>query len=501
MGNLFDLPFDDAAPGPTPDPSPDPHPARPHVRGAAPSPPVRTDAPAPRPRRTVLSVSELTAGIRRRLEDSFDAVWVEGEVSNYRLWNGLAYFTLKDEGAQLRVIMFRTAVRRLRFTLEDGLHVVAQGRVTVYDQRGEYQLVAEVVEPQGLGALQLAFDQLKKKLAAEGLFADARKRPLPLLPRRIGIVTSLDGAALRDIVRVISDRHANVHLVIRPARVQGDGAAADIVRALEAIARVPQVDVVIVGRGGGSMEDLWAFNEECVARAIAACPIPVIAAVGHEVDWTIADFVADVRAATPSNAAEIVVERTDLFRSRIDRATQRLHTALERMVETARMRVHLLESRRGLAAVPLRVAARARHVDELTLCLINATRALDTSRRRQLHAARTRLDARDPVRRLGELRARWSRADARADAALRRRVDRSRSALAMLAARLHNLSPLAVLGRGYALCWTADGQTLLREATTRLEGTSVSVTLARGRLECEVTRAVVVDNQAPGREP
>ncbi|MGE3840378.1 MAG: exodeoxyribonuclease VII large subunit [Vicinamibacterales bacterium] len=496
MGNLFDLPFDEGSPDDAPERVSDDRPSQPPVAGGRPVRSERVEAPAHTPRRTVLSVSELTAGIRRRLEDTFDAVWVEGEVSNYRLWNGLVYFTLKDEGAQLRVIMFRTAVRRLRFTMEDGLHVVAQGRVSVYDQRGEYQLVAEVVEPQGLGALQLAFEQLKKRLAAEGLFAPARKRPLPVLPRRIGIVTSLDGAALRDIIRVITTRHANMHLVIRPTRVQGEGAAADVARALQAVARVPQVDVVIVGRGGGSLEDLWAFNEETVARAIAACPIPVIAAVGHEVDWTIADFVADVRAATPSNAAEIVVERSDLFRSRIDRATQRLHACLERSVESARMRVHLLESRRGLAAVPLRVAARARHVDELALCAINATRTALTSRRRQLHAVRTRLDARDPVRRLSDLRARWSRADAQAHAALRRRVDQSRSALAMLAARLHNLSPLAVLGRGYALCWTADGRTLVREATPNLEGTSVSVTLAQGRLECEVTRAVRANEKA-----
>lgn len=497
MGDLFDLPFDDYQPNETaPAAAP---PAAPISAGARArrtsqespvDPPREADAPQERPRRQILSVTELTAGIRRHLEHQFDDVWVEGEVSNYRLWNGLAYFTLKDGGAQLRVIMFRTAVRRLRFTLEDGLHVLARGRVTVYDQRGEYQLVAEHVEPRGFGALQLAFEQLKKKLAAEGLFADARKRPLPVLPRRIGVVTSLDGAALRDIIRVLSARHANVHLVIRNVRVQGEGAAEEIARGLAALARVPGVDVIIAGRGGGSIEDLWAFNEEVVARAIAAAPVPVISAVGHEVDWTIADFVADVRAATPSNAAELVVERADQFRARIDRAAERLRAATQRVLESRRVRIHALESRRGLASVPLRLAGRARHVDELSVCLVRALRDLTRNRVTQLQTARARLDAHDPIRRLGELRLRWTRADTRSQTALRRRLDRSQAALAMLAARLDSLSPLAVLGRGYALCWTEDGRTLLREAIPSLEGTHVSVTLARGTLLCEVRQAI-----------
>ncbi len=284
--------------------------------------------PPPRPRREVLTVSALTAAIREHLEEAFFEVWVEGEVSNHRPWNGLIYFTLKDAGAQLRVIMFRTAVRRLKFALEDGMHVLARGRVSVYDQRGEYQLVCEHVEPRGLGALQLAVEQLKTRLTAEGLFDSARKRPLPVLPRKIGIVTSLEGAALHDIIRVISRRHARVHLVIRPSRVQGDGAADDLARGLAAVAGVPGVDVIIIGRGGGSIEDLWAFNEEVLARAIAAAPVPVVSAVGHEVDWTIADGVADVRAATPSQAAELVIAPADEFRMRIERGRERLRATL-----------------------------------------------------------------------------------------------------------------------------------------------------------------------------
>ena len=293
MNDLFDLPFED-------DPD-EPHQApiaRPAAPLAAPAPdrPAASQAKA----RRVFTVSELTSAVRELLESEFPEVWVEGEISNGRVWNtGHLYFTLKDGAAQIKAVMFRSALRYLKFKPEDGLHVVARGRVSVYDPKGEYQLVCEHIEPHGLGALQLAFDQLKKRLQAEGLFDAARKRPLPALPDRIGIVTSLDGAAVRDIVKVLRRRYPNAHLVIRPTRVQGEGAAADIARGLAAIGRVPGVDVIIVGRGGGSIEDLWAFNEEVVARAIATSPVPVVSAVGHEVDVTIADFVADVRAPTP----------------------------------------------------------------------------------------------------------------------------------------------------------------------------------------------------------
>src|ERR1700693_3640479 len=269
------------------------------------------------PSRRILSVTELTVGIRDLLETQFLEVWVEGELSNCRVWNtGHLYFTLKDPASQVRGVMFRSALRYLKFKPTDGLTVIARGRISVYEPKGEYQLVCEHLEPRGLGALQLAFDQLKKRLHADGLFDAARKRPLPALPRKIGIVTSLEGAAIRDIINVLRRRYANAHLVIRPARVQGEGAALDIARAVKALARLAGVDVIIVGRGGGSMEDLWAFNEEVVARAIAGSPVPVISAVGHETDVTIADFVADVRAPTPSAAAELVVARKDEFRTR-----------------------------------------------------------------------------------------------------------------------------------------------------------------------------------------
>src|SRR5687767_269249 len=279
--------------------------------------------------RTVLSVSDLTANIRGVLENAYSDVWVEAEISNCRLWNtGHLYFTLKDPGAQIKAVMFKSDVRSLKFKPEDGLHVIVRGRLSVYEPKGEYQIVCERMEPHGLGALQLAFDQLKRRLQAEGLFDGARKRPLPSLPRKIGIVTSLDGAAIRDIIKVLGRRYPNAHLVIRPTRVQGEGAAADIARALKDIVKVAGIDVVIVGRGGGSIEDLWAFNEEAVARAIVAAPVPIISAVGHEIDVTIADFAADVRAPTPSAAAEIVVARKEDFCSHIERLSDRLAGAV-----------------------------------------------------------------------------------------------------------------------------------------------------------------------------
>src|ERR1700687_2298588 len=300
----------------------------------------------PVPSRRILSVTELTVGVRDLLETQFSEVWVEGELSNCKTWNtGHLYFTLKDPASQIRGIMFRSALRYLKFKPTDGLTVVARGRVSVYEPKGEYQLVCEHLEPRGLGPLHVAFEQLKKRLQGEGLFDAARKRPLPALPRKIGIVTSLEGAAIRDIIKVLRRRYANAHLVICPARVQGEDAAPDIARALRQIARVPGVDVVIVGRGGGSIEDLWAFNEEIVARAIALCPVPVISAVGHETDTTIADFVADLRAPTPSAAAELVVAAKGEFSARINRMRDRLRAAARGRVQGLSRRVHVASSR------------------------------------------------------------------------------------------------------------------------------------------------------------
>jgi exodeoxyribonuclease VII large subunit len=444
--------------------------------------------PAPKtPQRHIYTVAELTAAIRGTLEASFGDVWVEGEISNCRRWNtGHLYFTLKDGDAQIRMVMFRSAVRYLKFTPEDGLHVVARGRLGVYEPKGEYQLVCEHLQPRGLGALQLAFEQLKAKLQAEGLFARARKRPLPALPAKIGIVTSLDGAALRDIINVLTRRHPMAHLVIRPARVQGDGAAAEVAAGIRAIGRVPGVDVVIVARGGGSVEDLWAFNEEPVARAIVHCPVPVISGVGHEVDFTIADFAADVRAPTPSAAAEMVVAAHAEFRTRIDRLSQRLRTGINTHLQRRHVRVHALERRRGLATWPARLALRGRHLAELGHALRLAIAAGLGHRHREYHDIRARLEAHDVRRQLTAVRGQLAALETQLGNTMQRRDDRARAKVASLAARLDSLSPLAVLGRGYAVCWDARRTRVIRRAAEAPAGSQVRVTLHEGEILCEV---------------
>ena len=363
------LPFGEAAPAPAP-------------------------APRARPGREVLTVAELTARIRLRLESAYPTVWVEGELSNCRRWRtGHLYFTLKGGAAQIRGVMFRSAFRYLRFEPADGLRVVARGRISVYEPKGEYQLVAEHLEPFGLGARQLAFDQLRRRLEQEGLFDDARKRPLPTLPRKIGVVTSLDGAALRDVLNVLGRRFPNAHLVIGPTRVQGEGAARDVGGALARIARVPGVDVVILTRGGGSLEDLWEFNDERLARTIAALEVPVISAVGHQTDYTISDFVADLRAPTPSAAAELVVAQKTELAARLERAAGRLDAAVRAALQRRRASVAALRHRPGLASFPTRLALRGRRVDELTRRLPARARA-GLARHARRHAAlRARLEA------------------------------------------------------------------------------------------------------------
>jgi len=462
MSDLFDLPFEEA---PDEDPAP------------APGPPVRQ----------IFSVTDLTIRIRDVLEERIGEIWVEGELSNCRVWNtGHLYFTLKDATSQLRGFMFKSALRYLRFKPTDGTRVVARGRISVYEPKGEYQLVCEHLEPQGLGALQLAFEQLKKRLQAEGLFDAGRKRALPALPRKIGIVTSLEGAAIRDIIKVLQRRYANAHLVICPARVQGDDAVPSVARALRQIARVPGVEVVIVARGGGSIEDLWAFNEEVVARAIARVPVPVITGIGHETDVTIADFVADVRAPTPSAAAELVVSRKDEFCGRIDRLQDRLRAGARARVQALARRLHIADGRPAFAAFPARCAMRGRHVSELSHALLRAERGAIAQRGRRLLVVERRLAAFDAGRRLASMRTRLVAADGRLTNAAARRRDRAVGRLRAMAAQLDSLSPLAVLGRGYAVAWDADRTRVLRDAASVAPGDRVHVRLSRGELDCEV---------------
>jgi exodeoxyribonuclease VII large subunit len=498
MSDLFDLPFEDEDDDEAVESPPS---AASSLTGAAKPlpgdrPTAPTDDPPPsgdrRPpavdtRRIVHTVTELTVRLRDHLEAEFFEVWVEGELSNCRLWNGHLYFTLKDESAQLRGFMFRSTLRYLKFKPADGLRVVARGRLSVYEPKGEYQLVTEHLEPQGLGALQLAFDQLKKRLQEEGLFDAARKRPLPALPRKIGVVTSLDGAAIRDILNVLKRRHANAHVIIRPARVQGEGAAGEIAIGLRAIARVPGVDVVIVGRGGGSIEDLWAFNTEIVARAIAAVKVPVVSAVGHESDVTIADFVADLRAPTPSAAAEMVVARTDEFAGRIDRLHERLVAAAHGRVQRLSRRVHVAAGRPAMAGYPARLAMKGRHAAELDRELEDAIRLVLATRARRLHTVRRQLDVLDLGRRLAAIRVRLVAARSRLTSAAARRQHQADAQLRTCASRLETLSPLAVLARGYAVCWNADRTRALRDAAEVRDGDTIRVTLSRGEIDAKVS--------------
>jgi exodeoxyribonuclease VII large subunit len=460
MSDLFSLPFEEDA--------------------------ARGGGPMKRERR-IFSVAELTAAIRGVLETGFGEIWVEGELSNCRTWNtGHVYFTLKDGEAQIKAVMFRSVVRYLKFKPEDGMHVVVRGQLGVYEPKGEYQIVCEHLEPRGLGALQMAVEQLKKKLQAEGLFDPARKRPLPSLPRTIGIVTSLDGAALRDIIKVLRRRHPNAHLLIRPTRVQGDGAAAEIAEALRAIVKIPGVDVVIVGRGGGSFEDLLAFNQEPVARAIASSPVPVVSAVGHEVDVTIADFVADLRAPTPSAAAELVVTAKDEFCARVSRLGERLGSVVRASIQRRRAGVHALSSRRGLAGWHARLAMRGRHAAELTYQLRRHAGGHVARRERAFRTLRLRLEARDLRRQVSLMRSRLSGAHGRLGTATAAAQHRAESRMASLAGRLENLSPLGVLARGYAVCWNAERTTIIRSAAAVAPGDRVRVTLQEGELHCDV---------------
>ncbi len=431
--------------------------------------------------RQVWTVSELVGAVNAVLADAFGEVWIEGEVTGVTVsGRGHLYFTLKDGTAALDAVMWASRAGRLRFEVEDGLAVLARGELTVYPQRGRFQLVVAELEPRGQGALQLAFEQLKRKLAAEGLFDEGRKRPLPALPQRVGIVTSLAGAALRDMLKILR-RFPHLEVVVAPAAVQGEGAAAEIAEALTRLGRSGLVDVVIVGRGGGSLEDLWAFNEEPVARAIAACPVPVISGVGHQVDFTIADLVADVRAATPTHAAEIVVARLEAQVRREAEARRRLARAVARRLEVARARLAGLTGSAGLARVPHRVrllAQRLRRAERLAPLV-----------RRALERSRARLAAAEAVLRrvpaeiaAGAERRLLGARQRQLQAAARRALERACARLEAAERGLRHLSPRAVLRRGYSITTLEGDPRPLRDPAAVRPGQALRSILAGGEL-------------------
>jgi exodeoxyribonuclease VII large subunit len=485
------------------------------------------------PERRTWKVSELTTHIRELLESALPDVWVEGEVSNcHAAQSGHCYFTLKDAKAQIRCVCFRDQMRGLKFKPEDGLHITVRGALSVYDARGEYQIYVTNIEPVGLGALQLAFEQLKKKLHAEGLFDQARKKPLPVLPRCIGVVTSPTGAAIRDILRVLKRRFPNAQVSVYPAKVQGTGAAAEIVQGLQYFNRAKTVDVLILARGGGSLEDLWAFNEEVLARAIFASEIPVITGVGHETDFTIADFVADLRAPTPSAAAEIVVKSRQEFERHIAEHQRHLIQQMRYRFSQWRHRVRDLQTHRGFRELERVLRARRQQLDEMSNSLAIGLRlrlamarqriteanahvasfdlrgrarvlrgrieqqrgtlsaALDrlvARKHRRLSVVQMRFAALDLRARVGALRRCWERDTTELQVRLDHVLIGKRRKLEAAMMRLEERSPFRILERGYAIAYDASGK-VLRSPDQVALGDDISVRVAQGEIAATVRR-------------
>ena len=440
------------------------------------------------PARRVYTVSELNAAICATLVEQFPDVWVSGEISGVKLAaSGHYYFTLKERDSQVRSVAFRSAHRYWKFKPQDGLAVLARGRIDVFEARGEYQLIVELLEPQGHGALQLAFEQLKKKLAAEGLFEAARKRALPRYPRRIGIVTSPRGAVISDMVQILARRFPGLHIRLYPALVQGEGSVDEICRGLDYFSRSGWPDLVIVARGGGSLEDLWTFNEEAVARAIARCAVPVVSAVGHETDVTIADFVADLRAPTPSAAAEMIVCTRQELLDRIAGCRQKLGQAVRYRLAILARRLQQQGIERPLGLLHRAIGRQSQRVDEMEFHLRDRMRAALATCARTHRALAERLRYFDLRPRFAADHRRLDAAHAAAVQSLRWRLAQRRAHLAQLAAQLAQLSPLRILERGYAIVTNESGA-ILKESAAAPEGSAIHIRLAQGSLDADVTK-------------
>jgi exodeoxyribonuclease VII large subunit len=439
--------------------------------------------------RRVWTPRELVSATRTTVEREYGDVWVQGEISNYRpADSGHLYFTLKDDAAQLRVVMFRTQARLLRFKPENGLHVIARGRITIYEARGELQLSAEYLEPQGAGALQIAFEQLKAKLYSEGLFDQSGKRPLPAFPQRVGVITSPRGAAVRDIINIIQRRHAGIGLLIYPAQVQGEIAAAECAAGIKFFNRARSVEVIILARGGGSLEDLAAFNDEALARVIADSKIPVVSAIGHETDFTIADFVADLRAPTPSAAAELVVQSRAAIEESIANFRQRLGRAVRYQLMRAQRLLTEFAQHGAFARIRDVITRREQRLDDLRYRLATGWESVTRRRRHRLSL----LDARLRSFELRRAFAAWRR-DLEAQkqaliAAARQTLLKQRAQWQRADARLRELSPAKILERGYALVFDAPGN-LVKDAAAVREGDSITAQLARGRIAAVVKKS------------
>jgi len=441
------------------------------------------------PDRRIWSVRDLVAATRTHIEREYSDIWVEGEISNFRAHDsGHLYFTLKDRDAQIRAVMFRSQARLLRFCPEDGMQIILRGRVTIYEGRGELQLSAEYLEPKGAGALQIAFEQLRVKLEGEGLFDASRKKPVPALPRRIGIVTSPQAAALRDILNVLRRRHHSANVLIYPAQVQGEMAALEVGAGVKYFNRAKTVDVIIVARGGGSAEDLSAFNHEGLARAIASSHIPVISAVGHETDYTIVDFVADLRAPTPSAAAELVIRSRQEIDEQVERLHQRLARAVRYRLLVAKQTLTETARHGAFARMMDGINQRQQRLDDLRFRLEKTERRLIEQHRRRWEHASAAVRHYDARRVLAGIRQRLASQTAVLCGAGRAALLRHSSRVEQLHRQLQALSPTAILQRGYALVFDASGK-LLKSAEQAQAGDEISARLAHGRITARVEKS------------
>jgi exodeoxyribonuclease VII large subunit len=437
--------------------------------------------------RRIFTVSELTHRVRETIDATFPDVWVEGEISNLKMpTSGHVYFTLKDEGAQVRAVLFRAQAQRLRFQIREGLTFVVRGRLTVYEPRGDYQLILDSVEPKGIGALQLALEQLKERLAQEGLFEESRKRPLPFLPRCVGVVTSSSGAAIRDMLVVMHRRCPIIPVILNPVRVQGEGAGQEIAQAIRWLSTSGLVDVMIVGRGGGSMEDLWAFNEEVVVRAIAASRVPVVSAVGHEVDITLADLVADRRAPTPSAAAEAVTPILDELTQGLEALWRRCSRAMRLRQAGEQQRLEMARYR--LPVIGRRVQQQMQLMDEWENRMEAALGARLVYQRVRLREVWHQLGVAGPGRRVGEKRAFVGQFMKRAERGILGWVAIQRQTFLTSVSALQALSPLAILARGYSVLLTVPEGRTVRQASQVHVGDELRARLAQGELRCLVQK-------------
>lgn len=451
------------------------------------------------PERRVWTVRALVSAVRALVERQYSDCWVEGEISNLRIPDsGHLYFTLKEETAQIRVVMFRSSAKLLRFRPENGLHVTLRGRITVYEDRGELQISAEFMEPMGAGALQLAFEQLKARLQAEGLFEGSRKKAIPALPQRIGIITSPQGAALHDILNILARRHHSANVLIYPAQVQGDSAPIEVIAGLRHFQQNSQrggVEVIIIARGGGSAEDLACFNHEGLARVVADSKVPVISAIGHETDFTIVDFVADLRAPTPSAAAELVIRSRQEIEAQTEDLNRRLERAVRYRLLIARQELTERAQHGAFARMVDGLHRRAQRLDEQQYQLEKAERQLLERSHRRCESITAAIRHYDARRRLAATRQQLESQVASLAAATRARLLETRGALDRQNASLVALSPLAILNRGYALVFDAKGQ-LLKDAARIKTGEEVSARLARGRIHARVTGIHSSDTEA-----